>query len=305
MRHRARPGRGGEIVPVPFRNASHPGSEMEVLRLSSIARRAPPGHMERAQRMEFHLVALYLAGKGTHTVDFQPYPCPAGTVIHVQPGQVHRWPAGPGVEAHLVLFTPAFLFPDRPRTGALWQERYFEDVAWPTVFRLSGADRAALEDWYRRLEEVYQAVDGSPASGALLRHLVSVVLLDLARRCSVGQEPVAVASPEFQRLRQFKLDVERSFRVTRRIQDYAQRLRSSPRTLDRTCREALGVSAKRWLDARVVLEARRLLAHTTLSVGAVGEELGFSEPTNFVKFFKARTGQPPGAFRAGLAGSSR
>jgi AraC-like DNA-binding protein len=40
-----------------------------------------------------------------------------------------------------------------------------------------------------------------------------------------------------------------------------------------------------------------MLAHTDASVAAIGEELGFSEPTNFVKFFKARAGKLPGAFR--------
>jgi transcriptional regulator GlxA family with amidase domain len=47
----------------------------------------------------------------------------------------------------------------------------------------------------------------------------------------------------------------------------------------------------------VVLEARRLLAHTDDSVAAIGESLGFSESTNFGKFFEARTGERPGAFR--------
>jgi AraC-like DNA-binding protein len=60
--------------------------------------------------------------------------------------------------------------------------------------------------------------------------------------------------------------------------------------------------AKSYIDARVVLEAKRILAHTTLSVAATGEDLGFSEPTNFVKFFKVREGCLPGVVRERGAG---
>lgn len=291
-----------EIVPVAFRNLRRPGSEVEVLRLSTLvarAQRSSPDrvHMQRVQRMGFHLLACFLSGRCVHTVDFQPHDCRPGTVLHVQPGQVQRWDLTPGLEAVILLFTPGFLFPDRPRTGALWHERFFDEVSWPAAIHLGGADREAMEDWFSRLERTYAAVDDTPASAALLRHLVSAALLDLARRCRIGQAPAAPPGPEVVRIRRFKADVERSFRVTRRVLDYAQRQGCSAKTLDRACRGLLGASAKDFVDARVVLEAKRMLAHTSLSVAAIAEELGFSEPTNFVKFFKAREGTVPGAFR--------
>ena len=49
----------------------------------------------------------------------------------------------------------------------------------------------------------------------------------------------------------------------------------------------------------MTLEARRLLVHTAMTVAAIGEALGFTEATNFVKFFKAQTGMLPSATRAG------
>lgn len=49
---------------------------------------------------------------------------------------------------------------------------------------------------------------------------------------------------------------------------------------------------------RIVLEAKRLLVHSLLPVANIGYELGFSEATNFVKFFHRGTRQTPGAFRA-------
>lgn len=59
-----------------------------------------------------------------------------------------------------------------------------------------------------------------------------------------------------------------------------------------------GSTAKTLIDARVALEAKRLLAHSDLPVAAIGHRLGFTEPTNFGKFFTRQTGDSPGTFRA-------
>jgi AraC-like DNA-binding protein len=72
----------------------------------------------------------------------------------------------------------------------------------------------------------------------------------------------------------------------------------SVRTLTRACLAVTGRTAKQVVDDRVALEARRLLACTSLSVAEVGRRLGFPEPTNFGRFFHREAGLSPGAFRA-------
>ena len=291
-------GHSERILPLAYRNTGRPGSAVEVLRLSTILARVPVDEMAGSQRLDFHQVALFLEGSSTHTVDFGRLPCRAGTLLHVQPGQAQRWRMTPALEAVVLLFTPEFLFPDRPRTGALWHERFFDDVAWPAVLQLQGADLAAAKDWFGRLETLYRELEPSETSSALLRHVVSATLLDLARRGDLDQRARGDRTQELERARQFRRDVERSFRVTRTTRDYARHLGCTPRTLDRACREAFGISAKRFVSGRVALEARRLLGHTAMTVREIGEELGFSEPTNFVKFFKGQAGVLPSEFRA-------
>ena len=58
-----------------------------------------------------------------------------------------------------------------------------------------------------------------------------------------------------------------------------------------------GVPAGVWLRQRLLLEAKRLLVHTDLTVSQVGEKLEFKDTTYFNRFFKRETGQTPGAFR--------
>lgn len=281
------------IVPVPW-TPNRPNLPVEVLRLSELA----PRLASSVGRPEFHGFLLLTRGSCIHEVDFERFTCRAGSLLHVRPGQVQRWGLRDGVEGFLLIFEPTFLLPTR-RRGArdveMFDELGFDEAAWPVLAQLKPRDLRAAADWMERLERTLVEADGSPPLRALARHLLLATLIDVARRFPFAFEVPKVPRARAHRLRE---DVERSFRVTRNVGDYAARWGVSTRTLDRLSRDAFGISLKGAIDARVVIEARRLLAHTGLSIAAIGESLGFSEATNFGKFFEARTGEPPGAFRA-------
>jgi AraC-like DNA-binding protein len=61
------------------------------------------------------------------------------------------------------------------------------------------------------------------------------------------------------------------------------------------------LTPKALIDQRICLEAKRLLVYSTLSGSSLSSLLGFSEPTNFVKFFRRTTGTTPQQFRAAHA----
>jgi AraC-like DNA-binding protein len=132
----------------------------------------------------------------------------------------------------------------------------------------------------------------------LLRQLLGVLLLRMARLPASDTTPF-IHGAQHELFQRFQHELERSFATTRNAADYAARLGYSLRSLNRACTDATGHTAKALVDARVVLEAKRLLSHTDLPVATIGRRLGFSEPTNFGKFFSREAGQSPGAFRAG------
>jgi AraC family transcriptional activator of pobA len=62
-------------------------------------------------------------------------------------------------------------------------------------------------------------------------------------------------------------------------------------------RQVLNKTAKEFIEEQVILEAKRLLAQGSRPIKEIAYELGFSEPTNMVKFFKKHTHTTPAAFR--------
>ncbi|WP_431923440.1 helix-turn-helix domain-containing protein [Amycolatopsis tucumanensis] len=111
---------------------------------------------------------------------------------------------------------------------------------------------------------------------------------------SVAAAP-AVPGPASAVFQRFAAAVEADHARRHHVRDYEQAVHASARTIDRVVRRARGMSAKRFLDERIVLEARRRLATTDTTVAALAAQLGFTEATNFVKFYRRLTGTTPRA----------
>lgn len=98
-------------------------------------------------------------------------------------------------------------------------------------------------------------------------------------------------------MRRFRVQVERQFRETRRIADYAKAIGISPTHLNRVCREVLGSSALAVIERRIALEARRHLRFSDLSIKQIASDLGYDDPAYFTRFATRMLGMPPSRYR--------
>jgi AraC-like DNA-binding protein len=133
------------------------------------------------------------------------------------------------------------------------------------------------------------------ASREILRHLLAALMLHIGRLTSDDDSGHHGRGGDL--YGRFRVELERRYTESRRAEDYAARLGCTVKTLTRASLASTGHSAKHVIDARVVLEAQRMLAHTETPISAVARQLGFSEQSNFGKFFLQHTGATPAGFR--------
>lgn len=266
-----------------------------MLSLADLRHRVPGERLAAPQRPDFHHLIALTGGTLWHTVDFTAYALEPGSWLWVRPGQVQQWGDLTHADGTLILFRQDFLDP-ATTTGART-----EDPHAPVLRRPLPEDARALRLAADHLAAEFQALGRLPLEihTAALRHLLAVLVLRLAHLTAPAGSPAPEPDAIYLRLRDA---VEKDFVRTRRVEDYAEALGYSTRTLARATLAAAGLGAKEFIDRRVVLEAKRLLAHSDQSAARIAGRLGFSSATHFSKYFHQRTGQTPIAFRDTVRG---
>ncbi|MEV5597982.1 helix-turn-helix domain-containing protein [Streptomyces sp. NPDC052496] len=265
---------------------------VEVLSFAGLRKTDTERRRAQLQRPDFHVLALVTEGRGTHEADFQHHQLHEGSVVWIRPGVVHRWSDIDRLDGPLILFQPGFLpDPGLESAGA-------STVCW----RLSSQAFALAVLAAEHLEREHRTAVRSPrlASSALLSHLLAALVLRVLPEASAPLPHNATGSRPLEIFRAYRTAVEEHFTEWHQVADYAQEIGYDTRTLTRATRAATGAGAKAFLDQRILLEAKRLLAHSDLPVGSCAHRLGFRDTGNFTTFFRRQTGLAPTTWTANL-----
>ncbi|MDX2675033.1 helix-turn-helix domain-containing protein [Streptomyces sp. NY05-11A] len=284
-----------EIPQIGFAAPAGTPAGVEVMSLAELRRRVCERTLVRPQRPDFHHLLTLTAGDLRNVVDFNGYTLRPGSWLWVRPGQVHQWGDLTQAEGTLILFRQDVLDPATATAARV------DDPHAPVVTTPVAADAEAVTMAAEHLSREFQALGHLPLEVhiAALRHLLAVLLLRLAHLTV----PVGGPAPEpDETCLRFRDAVEQHFTATRRVEDYARMLGYSGRTLARATLAGAGLSAKEFIDRRVVLEAKRLLAHGDETAAQISDRLGFVTASQFSKYFMQRTGRSPIDFRREIRG---
>lgn len=157
------------------------------------------------------------------------------------------------------------------------------------------AGTEAVADAMTRL--IAEADQPGLAHAAAIQALLALMLLSLHRMQRRTAEREDETSRKRILARAFRGLVDQHFRQSRMVPFYASALGISAHHLNRVSREVLGLSALQVIERRVVLEARRQLLFSELSIKQIGADLGYEDPAYFTRFLTRTLSMPPGQFR--------
>ncbi len=174
-----------------------------------------------------------------------------------------------------------------------------QDALRSAALHLAGADRCYLNTLFEAIDSEYR--NAAPARELLLQSLVGVLAVWVARQMLVRREQRPSRGQEL--LARFTRLVEQDFRQQRSVEAYAMQLDISPAYLNTLARRFAGHTALGLLHQRLLLEAKRELIYTAMTISQISDQLGFSEPAYFSRFFKRMTGRSPNDFRQHPSGA--
>lgn len=166
------------------------------------------------------------------------------------------------------------------------------------IARLQLAERQAalLGDIVAKMAEEFAEHDNLQEE--MLRILLKRFIITCTR---MARERFAVSSETeraFDLIRQFYILVDNHFKEKKKVQDYADMLHRSPKTLSNLFAACGLASPLRIVHERILSEARRLLLYTPKSAKEIAALLGFGELAAFSRFFRKMTGKSISEFRA-------
>lgn len=128
---------------------------------------------------------------------------------------------------------------------------------------------------------------------------LQLLLLSFIRHTSSKSrpDPLQLQSYNDELLRNFCNLIEDNYHLNWPISKYAKELQTSTVSLNRKCRSTIGTSPQKLLVKRRILEAKRMLQYTQLSIADIAEQLGVVDTSYFCRLFKRETDTSPAAYR--------
>lgn len=247
-------------------------------------------------RTGFYHIIWFQKKKATHVVDFKPMNLQADSMLFVGAGRVQAFdPAGVG-DGKAIIFTERFFFASKTDLLFLKSTPLFDHLRDGPVLRLAPPSCAPIISTFEAIErELQNPVDSRQQ--AILKNLLHNLLLLAEREIHHQGLPDAQKGPDLDYTLLFRDLLDQQFREVKSVSRYARQIHVSEKRLNQATSRIFGRTPKQLIDDRVLLEAKRLLVHSERAIKDVALTLGFSEPTNFIKYFRKHVKLTPMEFR--------
>jgi AraC family transcriptional activator of pobA len=246
---------------------------------------------------DLHQLLVIFTGSGEMQAETQNHAFQAPALLVVPAGVVHGFAFAPETEGYVVTLADSLLR-DLAREEAAFKRLFLT----PTCASVAAdpAHTQELADTVPKLRR--ELVWKAPASGAAAVARLVTVLVSAVRAL---HEPAGLTSAATNAraalVARFREKVESHLRTGLSIAQYAKALSVTPARLRAACLEVTGKPPARILEDRLLLEAKRNLTYTNMTVAETAYYLGFADPAYFSRFFSKHAGESPATFRKRMA----
>jgi AraC family transcriptional regulator, transcriptional activator of pobA len=241
-------------------------------------------------------ILLIEQGGGEMIFEAARLPFSAPSAILVPAAVAHGFRFEPGVTQGWVLtFTEDAAVALADRAGeALSRLRAL--ASHPIVPIADDAERTRLSALCAELFE--ESGLGREGYRVAMRGLLSLIAVGVARLAASRARTGSVTlQPADATVAQLRALVDECFRAEHQLGFYAEKLGMTVDRLNDHVKRATGVTAGHLIRQRVLTEAKRQLVFTTQPIQDIAQELAFSDPSHFARFFRKHTGTTPHEFR--------
>jgi AraC-like DNA-binding protein len=263
--------------------------------MSILVRQLQPFDPERRLATSDDYQLLWVTrGNAEVKIDFESHRATAGCFYFWAPRRAGGWTRSPDFSGWELRFSIDFLDGGPPDQRLLRTLGYFHTIDRQPELKVEAADRSVLELLFLQLES--ETGTGDFGATVVQKSLLRILLVTLQRKYPDFWAGVP-ANATRRLVEEYCLMVSEEFLHHRQIADYASRLGVTPDHLAAWFRKLLKFSPSQLIQNHLVLEAKRLLTHTGLTIGEISNRLRFADQAYFSRFFRKLVGRSPTDFR--------
>jgi AraC family transcriptional regulator, transcriptional activator of pobA len=240
---------------------------------------------------ELHHLLLVQRGGGVYLAEGSRHEFAPVALISVPLSCVHGFEFKPRTDGWIVTASGALLrriAREHQELGGVLDE--------PSVTPLSTAAAAQMSDLFESLAGEFRG--HLPGRRIATESWLAAILVGaLRRKLELAPDAIHTRSPDSQLAARYRTLIEANYRTPMSIADYARTLCVSTERLRLACVRSTGSAPLALLNARRLLEAKRSLLYTNMTVTLVAETCGFADPAYFSRFFARSTGASPRSYR--------
>jgi AraC family transcriptional activator of pobA len=237
------------------------------------------------RRLTSYFVVLIETGTLTYKLDLQEITVTGGQLLFAMPNQVFTPPAKIDDvkyfkilfdENTLALLPQQFPFLVNPLNS---QTIIFDDTS-----------RQRVKKGFEILNQIL-SIDKNPTDTEIVLAYLNALLVELNTAYFKNKERTNILNNNLSKFSEFKIVGETHLTEQPSINAIAEKLALSTNSLYRIVKEYSGISPKDFLTNRLMIEAKRKINYSNLSIKELAYELGFNDPDYFSRLFKKCTGK--------------
>lgn len=288
-----------EIPNIRFKKFTGLGIEFEITPLSRLFQGPFPDHDPlKSHRLNFYaLIFVFDGNPGTHYIDFNTYEYQKGSLIFISKEQVHAFSSLQYNDGYIVLFTEDFLTKSLANEDAIFLQQLFNYQLYHPVVPLATGQFEEFKTIIAMARQEKERASDFASVGILSSYLKLILLKSQRLR---KEHTNYHQSSYYQEFIQFQQLLRKDIFRSRSVSYFAGQLNMSSKKLNMITQEMVDMPVKNYITATLILEIKRILANSSMTINEVGYEAGFGEPTNFVKFVKKHTDMTPVELRKTL-----
>ena len=243
-----------------------------------------------AHRDDYYIFFFMEKGNAKLLIDFEEYDVNENTVYYILPEQVHL------LTGHSTDASAWALLVD----SSLVKDGYKEIFDRSSLFKSEmEPDKTTISDLLSCISILNRRlnVEKQPTGQGILHDLLSSYIGMIAEIYQKGC-PIQINKRTSIITFQFKSLLSANYQSLKSPSQYAARLNISPVYLNEAVKTTTGLTASECIRNEIIVQAKRLLFHTNMSIKEIALELGYEDWTYFTRMFSKATLLSPTQFRA-------